>query len=62
MGLGIRIQLPVVGHRISLLRSVKSFDTGENNALVSQVLKGCIDISRTRFEVLELHFYNAQKL
>lgn len=35
MGPGIGTQLPAAGHRMSLLKSIKLFDTGENDALVS---------------------------
>lgn len=59
---GIGIQLPAVGYRMSLLKSVKLFDTGEDNTAVSQVSKGDINMPRKSFTVLELYFYNAQKL
>lgn len=62
MGPVIDIQLPAAGHQMSLLRSLKSFETGENNASGSQLSAGCTDILRTCFNIFELLFYNAQKL
>lgn len=39
VGPGIGIQLSAVGNRMSVLRSVKSFETGEDDASVSKGLK-----------------------